>query len=443
MKLQAENEFIKHKKSTAELDDSMESISAILNKHGKGTLYFGTLSDGTVIGQQCSEKTCQAISNRIFEAIRPVVYPSVEICHGGDSDYIKVEFDGSSGPYSAFGLYYLRSADQDKLITPERLRELFVSFSPDNSAWERTESDCAISDIDDGLLEKYHRKGTDSGRISFPYLGVRETMDYLNLLTKDGLINNAGMALFSTKKPFVLKLAVYASDDRTTFLDLTQERGNIYELIEKAMDYIKRNIRWKQVISGAERIEEPEIPLVALREIVTNSFAHARFNNNVSNEIDIHPSFVEIFNPGQFPEGFSPEDFAYRNVKSIQVNPIIADVLFKGKDIEGYGGGFRRAFDACKAAGLLFNYQKTPQGFSFFFQRNKDAKLPTITQNRIPTLEEMVLEELTARQGVTGAEIAMRIGKDVRAVQRSLNSLSGKGKVRKEGTGRGTSWFLV
>ena len=54
MKLEAENEYIEHKKSTAELDDSMESVSAILNKHGRGTMYFGTLSDGTIIGQQCS-----------------------------------------------------------------------------------------------------------------------------------------------------------------------------------------------------------------------------------------------------------------------------------------------------------------------------------------------------------------------------------------------------
>ena len=49
MAIQSENEFIEHKKSAAELNDSMESISAILNKHGRGALYFGTLSDDFVL----------------------------------------------------------------------------------------------------------------------------------------------------------------------------------------------------------------------------------------------------------------------------------------------------------------------------------------------------------------------------------------------------------
>ena len=36
-----ENEQIEYKKSTGELDDAMKSISAILNKHGKGKILFG------------------------------------------------------------------------------------------------------------------------------------------------------------------------------------------------------------------------------------------------------------------------------------------------------------------------------------------------------------------------------------------------------------------
>lgn len=39
------------------------------------------------------------------------------------------------------------------------------------------------------------------------------------------------------------------------------------------------------------------------------------------------------------------------------------------------------------------------------------------------------------RDGRAGSEIATLIGKDVRAVQRALNSLLDKGKVRKQGSG--------
>lgn len=41
MKLKKENKMIEFKLTTGELFDSVKSISAILNKHGYGTIYFG------------------------------------------------------------------------------------------------------------------------------------------------------------------------------------------------------------------------------------------------------------------------------------------------------------------------------------------------------------------------------------------------------------------
>lgn len=57
MNLGMENETTEHKRSTSELREAMESVAAILNKHGAGTLYFGVRpSDGEVVGQDVSEK---------------------------------------------------------------------------------------------------------------------------------------------------------------------------------------------------------------------------------------------------------------------------------------------------------------------------------------------------------------------------------------------------
>ena len=62
-----ENEQIEYKKSTGELDDAMKSISAILNKHGKGKILFGVKPNGDVIGQQISESTLRDISRKISD----------------------------------------------------------------------------------------------------------------------------------------------------------------------------------------------------------------------------------------------------------------------------------------------------------------------------------------------------------------------------------------
>lgn len=46
MNLGPATEQVEHKKSTSELKEGVASIASILNKHGKGTLYFGALNNG-------------------------------------------------------------------------------------------------------------------------------------------------------------------------------------------------------------------------------------------------------------------------------------------------------------------------------------------------------------------------------------------------------------
>ena len=95
-----ENEKIEYKKSTGELDDAMKSISAILNKHGKGKILFGVKPNGDVVGQQISESTLRDISRKISEDIKPVIYPSIYEIENMPG-VIEVDFIGNDKPYSA------------------------------------------------------------------------------------------------------------------------------------------------------------------------------------------------------------------------------------------------------------------------------------------------------------------------------------------------------
>ena len=61
-----ENELLEFKLTTKELDDSLIDISAILNKHGRGVLYFGVKNDGNLIGFQIGDSTERDISRRIY-----------------------------------------------------------------------------------------------------------------------------------------------------------------------------------------------------------------------------------------------------------------------------------------------------------------------------------------------------------------------------------------
>jgi len=441
MNIGKEDEWTEFKKSTSELDSGLESIVSILNKQGEGVLYFGVKNNGDVVGQECSESTIKTISNRVFESIKPIIYPEIKIMKEETIEYIKVSFKENKGPYSAFGRYYLRVGESDRMVSPENLRSMFLAYDDDNSFWEKEDSKETIEDMDKKLINDFYERGKASGRISFPFSSVKDVFSWLGLLCDNGDVNNAGRVLFSKNKPLILKLASYATDERITFLDMDRFQGNIYESIEYAMDFIKKNIHWSQTISDGPRTEEPEIPLLAVKEVIINSFCHEIFNNSVTNEIDIHPSFIEIFNPGRFPEGFVPEDFAYKNIKSIQVNPVIANAMFLGHDIEGYGGGFRRTFGLCDKNGIDYNYQKTNQGFSFFFLRGGKRKAVKEAAQPVSSFENDILSFLKTNPGSQGTEIANKIGKDIRFVQRLLLKLEKKGIIIRDGEKRWTRWF--
>ena len=71
MNLGRENEVLEFKETTRELTEAIIDIVAILNKHNRGTLYFGVKNNGDVLGFQIGDSTERNISRKIFERIKP------------------------------------------------------------------------------------------------------------------------------------------------------------------------------------------------------------------------------------------------------------------------------------------------------------------------------------------------------------------------------------
>ena len=51
MNLGMETELVEFKKTTGELKEGLISIASMLNKNGKGTLYFDVRNNGEIVGQ--------------------------------------------------------------------------------------------------------------------------------------------------------------------------------------------------------------------------------------------------------------------------------------------------------------------------------------------------------------------------------------------------------
>ena len=184
-------------------------------------------------------------------------------------------------------------------------------------------------------------------------------------------LTNAADVLFCKSKGIRLKQGVLATHSRTEILGLQQESGTVFDLVRKAQLYILNNTRRRFVIKGVgPRDEVPEIPQEAVKEAVFNAYCHMDWTRWDCVLIDIFYDTVEILSPGWFIPGQDPvEHLAGRSKSSKTRNPLIAQTLYRSKDIEHYATGLPRIKELCDAAGIRVEYRHVPDGTLLVFHR--------------------------------------------------------------------------
>lgn len=293
-----ETEYVEHKKSTSEIKEGMQSVGSILNKHGRGTLYFGVLDNGDVIGQQVGKSTLRDISQAVGYDIKPTIHPTIEKLTTEDGkDYVRVEFHGNERPYTCKGIYRTRVADEDVVMSDDELRQIVLYEQARKIPWDQWESDRPIEDVDEDELRAFVERGNACGRIDYPFTTVEDVLSRLKLM-KNGKLTNAAEVLFCPSRTTALKMGILATHARTEILDLHQESGTLFELVRKAEHYILVNTRRRFVIEGGGPREEiPELPQEAVREVLFNAYGHRDWISRGCVQIDIYNDAVEITSP--------------------------------------------------------------------------------------------------------------------------------------------------
>ncbi len=439
MKIALENEQIELKKSTSELKEAAVSIVSILNKHKKGALYFGIRNDGSVVGQDVSEKTLRDISEVISNHIEPKIYPHVNKESVDGKQCIRIDFSGENIPYFAFGKAYMRVADEDKQISASELKRLILQTTP--YVWEKGIADKKFKDINQDALLKFMDKANETKRINFKFTGVKETLAKLHLVQR-GKILRAAEVLFCDDNTAEIQAAVFAGKDKLTFLDIRQFKGNLFYLKEQAQAYIKEHMNWRANLTGSGREEIPEVPLRAIEEAVVNSLCHRDYSVQKGNEIAFYKDRIEIFNVGQFPEGKNPEDYIKRGEESILRNPLIANTLFLCKDIEKWGSGLKRITEACTIAGIKMKFEKNSTGFKviFFRPENFGGLTGGLTGGLIDTFQ-LVLDTIIKNPGIKAKELSILLKKPIDTVDKHIKYLVDKGFIERRGSKKTGGYF--
>lgn len=185
------------------------------------------------------------------------------------------------------------------------------------------------------------------------------------------------------------------------------------------------------------------LPLDALREVIINSFAHARYDCPVQHEISIFSNRISITNPGDFANEFSPEEYARKELKSVLRNEIIAKTLYLCKSVETFGSGFKRVYSLCSDADVGISYNRSKNYFTFiFYRKNRDVVNDVVNDVVINDDEKTVITLIEGNPKITAEQIGDRIAKTSRTAQRLLESLKIKRIIERVGSNKSGYWSI-
>jgi len=450
-----ESEYIELKKSTSELTEAVISIAAMLNKHGKGEVFFGIKNNGEVVGQQISENTLRDVSQSVSNNIEPKIYPEIEKVMIEDKSCIHIEFSGKSNElYYAFGRPYIRVSDEDKKLSPQEIETRIRSKIKSEVVWDKEISDTGIKQINNTVVRDFFERALQAGRITYKVSAADVGIKKLGLV-KNEKLTNAGKVLFGKNTDIEFQMAIFAGTEKLTFLDIGQIKGNIFFLLDETEKYIRNHINWRVQFGKMEREEIPEIPIAALREALVNSLCHRDYTVSESNKVAIFRDRIEIYNPGNFPDGITPEDYIKKNEASILRNPSIADVLYKSKDIEKWASGLKRIFNECLENKIKVEFKCMKTGFATVFyrpeindetiknyQKKTSEKITPELHSNCTRIALEIFDLLKENKYITIKEISKKINAAERTIKYNIKELKEKKLIKRVGPDKGGYWEL-
>ena len=157
----------------------------------------------------------------------------------------------------------------------------------------------------------------------------------------------------------------------TIVIDNRMIEGTIVEQIDEALDFIRKNISVKFVMTGnPQRDEVWDYPLKAIRESIINAVCHRDYTMPSNIEVRIYDDRLTIWNPGGLPPGITMEDI-FKPHASVLRNKGIGSVLYDMGLIEQWGSGIGKMLNLCSLAGIPEpHFEEYQSGFLVEFRKD-------------------------------------------------------------------------
>ena len=271
-------------------------------------------------------------------------------------------------------------------------------------------------------------------------------------LTDDDFLKRAAILLFHPDpEKYVtgayIKIGFFESVSELRYQD--EVHGCIIAQADKAMDllftkYLKGYISY----DGINRVEQFLFPKEALREALLNAIVHKDYSGGVPIQIKVYEDKIIIWNDGELPENWTIETLRKEH-PSKPHNPDLATVFFRAGLIESWGRGIEKIEKECFSHGIqspVFEYEAS----SFKFSLNAEALLKKISTNSSPTktaktsgkTSGKILAYIKENNEITIPELSQLIGITERSIERNLQKLQEKNKLKRVGGAKGGFWQI-
>ncbi|KKH46863.1 helix-turn-helix domain-containing protein [Methanosarcina sp. 1.H.A.2.2] len=352
---------------------TVESAVAFANAKG-GMILLGVSDKGAVTGVDIGKETLAKWANQVSDKTEPQLIPEIEVFEFEGKKVVAVKVpEYPIKPVSVRGRCFKRVNNSNRSMNAQEIAEMHLQST--GMSWDRfPAAGETLEYIDLEKIRNYIRKARAVGRKGF---GEEEERNPIQVLEKMKLVMEgkptwaAGLLFCKEGRRFLSQAVVHCGrfKNKTLVIDDRLIEGSLFEQIEEAMDFVRKNTNVKFVMTGKpEREEVWDYPLEAVREAVINAVCHRDYTVMSHIEIRIYDEELIVWSPGGLPLGLTMEDLFKPHASKLR-NKGIAEVFFDTKIIEQWGSGIEKIQKYCKEAGVLEPVFEEYQGFRVIFKK--------------------------------------------------------------------------
>ncbi len=298
-----------------------DSLSSFSNQDEGGIIIFGIdEKDNYAIKGVYDAQDLQKKVTEQCKQMEPAVRALFTVCEVDDKIVVSAEIpsvDISERPvfYKGVGRIkgsYVRVGESDELMSEYEIYS-YEAFRKRTRDDIRTIENGKLNLINEKRMEDYLSAVKSERKNLADNVPDSEILELMGI-TKDGIPTLAGLMTFSKyPQAYFPQLCITAvslpgtehgtiGDNGERFIDNKRITGAISDMLEDAVDFVRKNSRTKTIIDeNGFRADKPEYPIKAVREAILNALVHRDYSihtENVPIRIEMYRDRMEIINSG-------------------------------------------------------------------------------------------------------------------------------------------------